>query len=889
MKNRRRVGFSFSLKLRIIIAVSILVPSLIGVLALSAFTENEILKGINTSSEVLLNQLASQLDTVILDRLQSSVAFLSEEESILDSDSTIRSYVDFKGIKEGPDSDVQKRIKRTFENFKKNNSYINFLFMGLDNGSYMEYPDFVTDRPYDHRVKNWYKDTISSGSLLISDPYITSVTGEKVIAVTKAIRTSNGQIGVVGLTVNLTDIIQSIEGLDLDNQGQLILLNNRHQMVYNSFELDPNNQVSDLSFLAGLDLDLKGFFAMRIGGLEFYRKAIVTPDYGWHVLAFYPKAEILDDINKVTLFMSVGLLAFVAIVLLIIRLMTSTMTEPILDLVQFVENADGEGFQINSRMRKDLYRQDEIGLISRALFSVVFTLRKVLGLPVDAFDFIAHELEETNEEAKHSNSGTEKLVVETFEKVKKQADEHEKNADLLSVSKRALETSELRLRMAVQISNDGFWDWKTSQESLYINTRLYEIVHSDQALELTSLRDLERLFVEADQTVFSSGLEKILSGEMTHYEEELRIKKSQEGYQWVLSRIQCIESREDGKPLWIMGTLIDIESRKAKEAFLNDENQKLGEMVEYRTRELMSLNEALLDLNAEMIESNQRLNLEIGERRVTEHKLEATNKELSFALKTIQETTEQLIQAEKLSSLGILISGVAHEVNTPLGIAVTLGSYIKELQTDLSGIIKNEELSENNLLSYIQDSGEALKLLNVNIEKAAKLIQSFKNISADQYSEDIRSFNVLEYTRDILMSLQPVFKKTSLQVSIDCPSDLMMLSYPGAFSQVLTNLLINSVVHGYPEKQIGQITVDISPIRGGVKIMYKDDGIGISDDIKSKIFDPFYTTKRGGGSTGLGLYLVHSLVVQQFNGQIKLVQQNKRGVAFSLKLYETNV
>ncbi len=262
------------------------------------------------------------------------------------------------------------------------------------------------------------------------------------------------------------------------------------------------------------------------------------------------------------------------------------------------------------------------------------------------------------------------------------------------------------------------------------------------------------------------------------------------------------------------------------------------------------------------------------------------SKELAdTTLDTLRQTQAELIQAEKLASLGQLVAGVAHEINTPIGIALTTSSVVEEEIQQFRLVASQKGISRAALDRLIERVSEGAGLLMTNLTRAADLIQSFKHVAADQVSGERREFEVETFLHRLLTSLGPMLRKTGHQVITECPAGLVLDSYPGALAQVVTNLVVNASVHAFPEGQVGSITVSVRK-RGpdAVRFVIDDTGQGISAEHRSKIFDPFFTTRRAKGSTGLGLHIVFNLVTSTLQGRIDLDSVPGRGSRFIVDL-----
>lgn len=299
----------------------------------------------------------------------------------------------------------------------------------------------------------------------------------------------------------------------------------------------------------------------------------------------------------------------------------------------------------------------------------------------------------------------------------------------------------------------------------------------------------------------------------------------------------------------------DISELKAAQTALQEINEQLECKVEMRTQELTALNE----------------------------ELRASNEELSDALAALHTAKEQLIHSEKMAALGALVAGVAHEINTPLGVGLTAASHLSDISNQLKSAYNDKRLTLRQLDEFVEDCSEAARITQMNLERAAKLVQSFKQVSADQSSESRRVFNVKTYMEEILLSMQPYFKKTRHRVNVECVEELNVDGFPGTFSQIITNLLMNSLLHGYEETDEGTITIRIYAAAENLSIEYTDDGKGMSEEIRTRIFEPFFTTRRGAGGVGLGLFIVYGIITEQLNGSIRCESESGRGTTFHIR------
>ncbi len=259
-------------------------------------------------------------------------------------------------------------------------------------------------------------------------------------------------------------------------------------------------------------------------------------------------------------------------------------------------------------------------------------------------------------------------------------------------------------------------------------------------------------------------------------------------------------------------------------------------------------------------------------------------KSLEESLDTLHRTQKEMIQSAKMAALGDLVAGVAHEVNTPIGVSVTASSFLAERTRQIRELYQQGEMKRSDLEKYLALAEESSASVLSNLERAAELVQSFKKVAVDQSSEEKRVFEVRGYLEQILLSLRPQFKRTPHAVRLDCPAALSMDSYPGAVMQIMTNLIMNSLIHGFADGLPGEIHIRIEEAGDSVVLVYRDTGIGMTAEQKERIYDPFYTTRRGAGGTGLGMNIVYNLVTQTLKGSIRLETSPGQGALFTLTL-----
>ncbi|WP_048694671.1 sensor histidine kinase [Catenovulum maritimum] len=274
------------------------------------------------------------------------------------------------------------------------------------------------------------------------------------------------------------------------------------------------------------------------------------------------------------------------------------------------------------------------------------------------------------------------------------------------------------------------------------------------------------------------------------------------------------------------------------------------------------------------------------ERRVHERTQEliTANNELSEAMEQLTLAQQHIIETEKMSLLGQLVAGVAHEINTPLGICLTAGTCLQSDLVVMEKAYKDNKMTRKSLEAYFSKVDEGFSIILNNIQRASSLIQHFKEIAVDSTSEQLRRFKLKEYIEEILHSLQPETKKYNLLIEINGDDSLQLDSYPGAYAQIISNMVINSLRHGFSQNDSGSITIDFTVEGEKLIFTYKDSGKGVNEEDLDKIFAPFYTTLRNKGGSGLGLNIIFNLVTQTLQGKVKTNSKLGHGLTFIFTL-----
>lgn len=281
--------------------------------------------------------------------------------------------------------------------------------------------------------------------------------------------------------------------------------------------------------------------------------------------------------------------------------------------------------------------------------------------------------------------------------------------------------------------------------------------------------------------------------------------------------------------------------------------------------------------------TQRKLKAVMQRRRQSEEALRQEVKKTEEAYAELQSTQAALIQSERLASLGGLVAGVAHEINTPIGVALTSASVLSENTAQLRTTLAGGAIRKSEIMSYMEMAEEVSRLILSNTQRAAQLIQSFKQVAVDQTSEMRREYELSTYLHEVVSSLRPTIKQGHGVVTIHCPQPIPLEGLPGAMAQVLTNLIMNALTHAFEPGVGGNIDIYASCQADTVELRFSDNGRGIPSEDLSKVFDPFFTTRRGRGGTGLGLNIVYNIVTSRFAGHIEVHSTVGKGTTFTIQ------
>lgn len=356
-------------------------------------------------------------------------------------------------------------------------------------------------------------------------------------------------------------------------------------------------------------------------------------------------------------------------------------------------------------------------------------------------------------------------------------------------------------------------------------------------------------------------------------EDDNELRQLQHSYNQVINDLML--SQEN-----LRGTQSALKQANKK---LDDQNLLLEQEVAKKTA---SLSQIMLDLEKqkdELIANQRELRQEIENRQYIENELRKRNDELAKSMETLKLAKDQLVESERMASLGGLVAGIAHDVNTPLGVGVTAASFLQERINSINAAFSDKTLTNKSMAGFINEAEQTTQLLLTNLNRASDLIASFKQVAVDQTSEAERVFNLNSYLHEILQSLQPSFKQTQHSVTIQCPEYLEIRCAPGVIAQITTNMIVNSIIHGFEDTRKGKISLTVTEEDEEIVIDYRDNGKGLESDSLAQLFDAFFTTKRSQGGSGLGTHIMYNLVTQALEGSIEAFSEPGKGLQYLIR------
>lgn len=259
--------------------------------------------------------------------------------------------------------------------------------------------------------------------------------------------------------------------------------------------------------------------------------------------------------------------------------------------------------------------------------------------------------------------------------------------------------------------------------------------------------------------------------------------------------------------------------------------------------------------------------------------------ELNVAQTQLKAAQIEIIQNEKLSTLGRMVSSISHEMGTPIGVANTAGSFLTDGTREIQFKIEQNTLKQSDLERFLEDSSEAGKLIQSNLKRASDLMLAFKEIAVDQISERSRYLNLKNYIDEITLSLKPAFKNRPIEIENNIAENISLDIEAGTLAQIITNLVNNSLIHGFDRAdQKGKIIFKCESHENSLTLSYEDNGNGISTNDQPHVFNQFFTTKKDEGGSGLGLYIINELVTKKLKGELELISAKGEGFKLLIQL-----
>lgn len=348
----------------------------------------------------------------------------------------------------------------------------------------------------------------------------------------------------------------------------------------------------------------------------------------------------------------------------------------------------------------------------------------------------------------------------------------------------------------------------------------------------------------------------------------------------VLAQIKASITHEEVDNEVVTVHAIDYPQRNEFTPIIEALNEVYGQVNTYISD--ISLHNARLKVSKlEVKRLNEQLEEKVIERT---EQLRLKTEEAQASLTHLQNTQRQLIEQEKHASLGRLVAGVSHEINTPLGVSITACSYIFDELERLKEKIVDQSLTKNDFEQRVQRIAESAQVLEVNLKRTGELVSSFKQLAVEECDEDIREFDIADYLVELIATLKPKVNRHEHHINVfKAPKPISIRSNPAAISLVISNIVDNALTHAFRQPH-GHIFVEMQDLKNEMRIVIKDDGDGMDEEVASLIFDPFFTTTRGGGNSGLGMHIVYNIVTQQLHGNIECKSTLGGGTEFMITL-----
>jgi PAS domain S-box-containing protein len=402
--------------------------------------------------------------------------------------------------------------------------------------------------------------------------------------------------------------------------------------------------------------------------------------------------------------------------------------------------------------------------------------------------------------------------------------------------------TERRLEYVLQATGEGVWDWNVQTGALAHNDRWFELLGFSPEELTHTVDDFLRCLVDEERPRVQEKIRACFE-EQTPYASLHRMRRADGRLIWVYDRGNVVERDAAGRPLRMVGSFADVTSRKLAEDHIEEVNANLERLVADRT-----------------------------------HELTAANLALQETLARLQATQQQLIEREKLAALGGVVAGVAHEINTPVGVAVTAISLLEERQHALKAALQGGTLKRSQLDDTLASCAELMGVVSTNLDRAGRLIRDFKQVAVSQSVDELEEFSLREAVEGAVTSLSPEWMRSPVRVVVEGDAALRMRAAPGFVFQVVSNLVVNALRHAFPDGRSGTVRFIVERTQSGARLAYVDDGVGAGAEVLARMFEPFFTTRRSDGGSGLGLNIVWNLITGQLGGQLEATSAPGQGM-----------
>lgn len=528
-----------------------------------------------------------------------------------------------------------------------------------------------------------------------------------------------------------------------------------------------------------------------------------------------------------------------------------------------------------------------LGIVAVVIVGVIFVLSRNIVSPLKTLtdaskligigDFEKKIKINTNDEfqelAMSFNEMTEKLM-EYFSKLESVKSELEKqnillNEEIIEREKTQLELKANEEKFRVIFNN-------TFHYIFLLDSKGYVLEANDTSIKSTGS--------DYEEVIGKLFFETRLMGDSTNKRQSMKdaVEKAISGD---FVRERTVLEFEDGRMIHLDYTITPLLDDDGNVVMLISEGLDVTELVK-KENELIELNKELEqrvnDRTAELTITNQDLVTSLCEIEIARTELVDTKDELEQSLESLHAAQDQLVESRKLASLGSLVIGVSHEINTPVGVCTTSASFLRGLLRELSENIDNNSLTKKLLDDNIKKSLESTKIILDSMTIVTNLVSDFKLVSVNKDNSKIRNFNLCEYLKKVIPICSFNLVDSDCVINLKCENNIEMNSFPDALSQIFSNLIDNSITHGFENKAKGAINIEVFETGENIRLEYKDNGKGMEQEEVDKIFDPFYTTKLGMGRSGLGMNITYNLVTAVLNGTISVKSVLDEGVEITL-------